>query len=226
MGDSMYINEKIKYVGVFDKKIDLFEGQYPVEGGISYNSYLILDEKVCVLDTVDKEFTDEWLANIKRELGERSVDYLIIHHMEPDHSANIINFINKYPDVTIVASSKAFTMMKNFFGNDFANQRIVVGEGDKLSLGYHELMFVTAPMVHWPEVIVTYDLTDKIIFSADAFGRFGALDSLEDWDNEARRYYIGIVGKYGAQVQSLLKKISKLDIKMICPLHGPILNNN
>ncbi len=226
MGDSMYINEKIKYVGVFDKKIDLFEGQYPVEDGISYNSYLILDEKVCVLDTVDKEFTSEWLANIEKELGERSVDYLIIHHMEPDHSANIINFINKYPNVTIVASSKAFTMMKNFFENDFVNQRIIVGEGDKLSLGHHELMFMTAPMVHWPEVIVTYDLTDKIIFSADAFGRFGALDSLEDWDNEARRYYIGIVGKYGAQVQSLLKKISKLDIKMICPLHGPILNNN
>ena len=226
MGDSMYINEKIKYVGVFDKKIDLFEGQYPVEDGISYNSYLILDEKVCVLDTVDKEFTSEWLANIEKELGERSVDYLIIHHMEPDHSANIINFINKYPNVTIVASSKAFTMMKNFFGNDFVNHRIVVGEGDKLSLGHHELMFMTAPMVHWPEVIVTYDLTDKIIFSADAFGRFGAIDSLEEWDNEARRYYIGIVGKYGAQVQSLLKKISKLDINMICPLHGPILNNN
>lgn len=226
MGDSMYINEKIKYVGVFDKKIDLFEGQYPVEDGISYNSYLILDEKVCVLDTVDKEFTSEWLANIEKELGERSVDYLIIHHMEPDHSANIINFINKYPNVTIVASSKAFTMMKNFFGIDFVNQRIIVGEGDKLTLGHHELMFMTAPMVHWPEVIVTYDLTDKIIFSADAFGRFGALDSLEEWDKEARRYYIGIVGKYGAQVQSLLKKISKLDINMICPLHGPILNNN
>ena len=226
MGDSMYINEKIKYVGVFDKKIDLFEGQYPVEDGISYNSYLILDEKVCVLDTVDKEFTSEWLANIEKELGERSVDYLIIHHMEPDHSANIINFINKYPNVTIVASSKAFTMMKNFFGNDFVNQRIIVGEGDKLSLGHHELMFMTAPMVHWPEVIVTYDLTDKIIFSADAFGRFGAIDSIEEWDNEARRYYIGIVGKYGAQVQSLLKKISKLDINMICPLHGPVLSNN
>ncbi len=222
----MNIRQRIKYVGVNDHKIDLFEGQYVVPNGISYNSYLVLDEKVCVFDTVDKEFTQEWLNNIETNLEGRSVDYLIVQHMEPDHSANIMNFISKYPNVKIVASLKAFQMMKNFFGTDFANQRIVVEEGSTLSLGYHNLVFVTAPMVHWPEVVVTYDTTDKILFSADAFGKFGALDVEEEWITEARRYFIGIVGKYGVQVQSLLKKASKLDIQMICPLHGPALDSN
>lgn len=222
----MNISKMIKYVGVNDRKIDLFEGQYKVPNGISYNSYLVLDEYVAVFDTVDKEFTSEWLNNIENCLNGRSVDYLIIQHMEPDHSANIMNFVSKYPKVKVVASSKAFEMMKNFFGNDFAESRIVVGQGSTLSLGYHQLVFVTAPMVHWPEVIMTYDKTDKILFSADAFGKFGALDVEEEWADEARRYYIGIVGKYGMQVQNLLKKASELDIENIYPLHGPCLTDN
>ena len=222
----MNITKTIKYIGVNDHKIDLFEGQYVVPNGISYNSYVILDEKVAVFDTVDQEFTNEWFSNLDKALEGRSVDYLIIQHMEPDHSANILNFIKKYPNTKVVASSKAFTMMKNFFGTDFPENQIVVGEGSTLNLGYHNLVFVAAPMVHWPEVVVTYDTTDKILFSADAFGKFGALDIEEDWADEARRYFIGIVGKYGVQVQSLLKKASKLDIAMICPLHGPVLKEN
>lgn len=222
----MYITEKIKYIGVNDHQVDLFEGQYVVENGMSYNSYVVLDEKVAVFDTVDQNFTNEWLYNLEKELNGRDVDYLIIQHMEPDHSANILNFVNKYPNTKIVASSKAITMMNNFFNFDFKDRSIVVGEGDTLSLGYHNLVFVTAPMVHWPEVIVTYDTTEKILFSADAFGKFGALDVEEEWTDEARRYFIGIVGKYGMQVQSLLKKASKLDIQTICPLHGPVLKEN
>ena len=204
----------------------MFEGQYVVKNGMSYNSYVILDEKVAVFDTVDQNFTDEWLNNLERELNGRSVDYLIVQHMEPDHSANIYNFVNKYPNAKVVTSAKALTMMNNFFDFDFKDKVIIVGEKDTLSLGYHNLVFVTAPMVHWPEVIVTYDTTEKILFSADAFGKFGALDIEEDWDDEARRYYIGIVGKYGMQVQTLLKKASALDIQMICPLHGPVLKEN
>ena len=222
----MIITNDIKYVGVNDRKIDLFEGQYSVPEGISYNSYVILDEKIAVMDTVDANFTHEWLDNIQSVVGSRKPDYLVIQHMEPDHSANIVNFINAYPDAKIVSSKKAFVMMKNFFGKDFAERQIVVGEGDKLSLGKHELTFVTAPMVHWPEVIVTYDSCDKVLFSADGFGKFGALDVEEDWACEARRYYIGIVGKYGAQVQSLLKKAATLDIEIICPLHGPALKED
>ena len=222
----MYITEKIKYIGVNDHQVDLFEGQYVVENGMSYNSYVVLDEKVAVFDTVDQNFTTQWLYNLEKELNGRDVDYLIIQHMEPDHSANILNFVNKYPNTKIVASSKAITMMNNFFNFDFKDRSIVVGEGDTLSLGYHNLVFVTAPMVHWPEVIVTYDTTEKILFSADAFGKFGALDVEEEWTDEARRYFIGIVGKYGMQVQSLLKKASKLDIQTICPLHGPVLKEN
>ena len=222
----MIITNDIRYVGVNDRKIDLFEGQYIVPEGISYNSYVIMDEKIAVMDTVDANFTHEWLDNIQSVVGARKPDYLVIQHMEPDHSANIVNFINAYPDARIVSSKKAFVMMKNFFGKDFAERQIVVGEGDKLSLGKHELTFVTAPMVHWPEVIVTYDSYDKVLFSADGFGKFGALDVEEDWACEARRYYIGIVGKYGAQVQALLKKAAALDIEIICPLHGPVLNEN
>ena len=222
----MNITNDIKYIGVNDHKIDLFEGQYTVPNGMSYNSYAIIDEKVAVMDTVDKNFTHEWLDNLASALGDRKPDYLIVQHMEPDHSANILNFMNIYTNAVIVSSSKAFTMMKNFFGTDFADRRIVVGEGDTLSLGQHNLTFVTAPMVHWPEVIVTYDSTDKVLFSADGFGKFGALDADEDWACEARRYYIGIVGKYGAQVQALLKKASALDIEIICPLHGPVLKEN
>ena len=222
----MSITNDIKYIGVNDHKIDLFEGQYTVPNGMAYNSYAIIDEKVAVMDTVDKNFTHEWLDNLASALGDRKPDYLIVQHMEPDHSANILNFMNIYTNAVIVSSSKAFTMMKNFFGTDFADRRIVVGEGDTLSLGQHNLTFVTAPMVHWPEVIVTYDSTDKVLFSADGFGKFGALDADEDWACEARRYYIGIVGKYGAQVQALLKKASKLDIEIICPLHGPVLKEN
>ena len=222
----MNITKDIKYIGVNDHKIDLFEGQYVVPNGISYNSYVIMDEKIAVMDTVDASFTHEWLDNLQNTLGERKPDYLVIQHMEPDHSANIYNFAKSYPDATIVSSAKAFAMMQNFFGTDFADRRIVVGEGDTLSLGKHVLTFVTAPMVHWPEVIVTYDSTDKVLFSADGFGKFGALDVEEDWACEARRYYIGIVGKYGAQVQALLKKASGLDIEKICPLHGPILTEN
>ena len=222
----MNITADIKYVGVNDHKIDLFEGQYVVENGMAYNSYVINDEKIAIFDTVDAHFTNEWLANVAEAIGERSPDYLIVQHMEPDHSANIAVFMEHYSSATIVASAKAFAMMKNFFGTDFADRRIVVGEGDKLSLGKHELTFVTAPMVHWPEVIMTYDSYDKVLFSADAFGKFGALDVEEDWACEARRYYIGIVGKYGAQVQAVLKKAAGLDIQKICPLHGPVLTEN
>ena len=222
----MTITNDIKYIGVNDHDIDLFEGQYDVPNGMAYNSYLILDEKVAVMDTVDARFGDEWLANIQAVLGDRAPDYLVVQHMEPDHSANIAVFLAKYPTATVVASDKAFVMMKQFFGSDYADRRIVVGEGSTLSLGKHTLTFVTAPMVHWPEVIVTYDATDKVLFSADGFGKFGALDRDEPWADEARRYYIGIVGKYGAQVQSLLKKASGLDIERICPLHGPVLKDN
>lgn len=222
----MTITNDIKYVGVNDRKIDLFEGQYVVPNGISYNSYVILDQKIAVMDTVDAAFTHEWLDNIQNVLGDKTPNYLIIQHMEPDHSANIVNFIKRYPNSTIVSSQKAFNMMKQFFGTDFTDNRIVVGEGDTLNLGSHNLTFVTAPMVHWPEVIVTYDSTDKVLFSADGFGKFGTPDTDEDWACEARRYYIGIVGKYGTQVQALLKKAATLDIKTICPLHGPVLNEN
>ncbi len=222
----MVITNDIKYIGVNDHKIDLFEGQYIVPNGISYNSYAIIDEKIAIMDTVDATFTHEWLDNIGNILDGRKPDFLVVQHMEPDHSANIMNFIKNYPDAKIVSSAKAFQMMKNFFGTDFAEKQIVVGEGDTLSLGKHTLTFVTAPMVHWPEVIVTYDSTDKVLFSADGFGKFGALDVEEDWACEARRYYIGIVGKYGAQVQNLLKKASGLQIEKICPLHGPVLSEN
>ena len=222
----MFITNDIKYIGVDDHRIDLFEGQYIVPNGISYNSYAIIDEKIAIMDTVDAAFTHEWLDNIQNTLGQRKPDYLVIQHMEPDHSANIVNFLKAYPDVTVVSSAKAFNMMINFFGNSFTDKRLVVGEGDTLSLGRHTLTFVTAPMVHWPEVIVTYDSLDKVLFSADGFGKFGALDVEEDWACEARRYYIGIVGKYGAQVQALLKKAATLDIQKICPLHGPVLEEN
>ncbi len=222
----MTVTKDIKYIGVNDHQIDLFEGQYDVPNGMAYNSYAIIDEKIAIMDTVDGAFSHEWLDNIQNVLGNRRPDYLIIQHMEPDHSANIMNFVKAYPDAKIVSSVKAFQMMKNFFGTDFAEKQVVVGEGDKLSLGKHELTFVTAPMVHWPEVIVTYDSTDKVLFSADGFGKFGALDVEEDWACEARRYYIGIVGKYGAQVQNLLKKAANLDIQIICPLHGPVLKEN
>ena len=222
----MYVSDDVKYIGVNDKIIDLFEGQYKVPSGMSYNSYVIIDEKIAVMDTVDALFTHEWLDNLDVALAGRTPDYLIVQHMEPDHSANIVSFVKAYPNTKIVASAKAFTMMNNFFGTDFSEKQIVVKENDTLSLGKHTLTFVTAPMVHWPEVIVTYDSYDKILFSADAFGKFGALDTDEPWADEARRYYIGIVGKYGAQVQSLLKKAAELDIKIICPLHGPVLKED
>ena len=222
----MTITNDIKYIGVNDHIVDLFEGQYIVPNGMSYNSYVILDEKVAVMDTVDKNFTHQWLDNLEKALEGRTPDYLIVQHMEPDHSANIANFLNVYPKTVVVASAKAFTMMGQFFGTEFTDRRMVVGEGDTLSLGRHELTFVTAPMVHWPEVIVTYDSCDKVLFSADAFGKFGALDVEEDWACEARRYYIGIVGKYGAQAQALLKKAAGLDISIICPLHGPVLTED
>ncbi|MBQ2840489.1 MAG: flavin reductase [Oscillospiraceae bacterium] len=222
----MFITSDIKYIGVNDREIDLFEGQYEVPNGISYNSYVIEDEKIAVFDTVDARFGHTWLDNIDRALDGKSPDYLIIQHMEPDHSANIVGFTKAYPDAKIVSSQKSFTMMKNFFGNDFSDRQIVVAEGDTLDLGRHKLSFVAAPMVHWPEVIVTYDSTDKVLFSADGFGKFGALDADEDWACEARRYYIGIVGKYGVQVQNLLKKAATLDIEKICPLHGPVLSEN
>ena len=222
----MKITPDIRYIGVNDHQVDLFEGQYVVPNGMSYNSYAILDDKIAIMDTVDVRFTHEWLDNIRDTLNGRTPDYLIVQHMEPDHSANILNFAKTYPNAIIVSSQKSFTMMKNFFGTDFADRRMVVGEGDTLSLGKHTLAFVTAPMVHWPEVIVTYDTTDKVLFSADGFGKFGALDVEEDWACEARRYYIGIVGKYGAQVQALLKKAATLDIRIICPLHGPVLTEN
>ncbi len=220
------ISEAIRYVGVNDRSIDLFEGQYIVPNGMAYNSYVILDDKIAVMDTVDAAFTHEWLDNLSEVLGSKKPDFLVIQHMEPDHSANIVNFLKTYPNATVVSSAKAFVMMKNFFGTDFADNRIVIAEGDTLSLGTHELHFVAAPMVHWPEVMVTYESFEKVLFSADGFGKFGALDADEDWACEARRYYIGIVGKYGAQVQALLKKASALDIKTICPLHGPILKEN
>ena len=222
----MKITNDILYIGVNDHDIDLFEGQYDVPNGMSYNSYVILDEKVAVMDTVDQNFGEAWLANLENALQGRTPDYLIVQHMEPDHSANIDNFLNTYPNATVVASKQAFVMMGQFFGTDYGNRRIIVGEGDTLCLGRHTLTFVTAPMVHWPEVIVTYDSADKVLFSADGFGKFGALDADEDWACEARRYYIGIVGKYGAQVQALLKKAAALDIATICPLHGPALTEN
>ncbi|MBQ3015126.1 MAG: flavin reductase [Clostridia bacterium] len=222
----MNITKDIKYIGVNDHKIDLFEGQYIVPNGMAYNSYAIIDEKIAIMDTVDAAFTHEWLDNIQNALGARKPDYLVVQHMEPDHSANIANFLAAYPDATVVSSAKAFVMMNNFFGTDYTDRRIVVGEGDVLDLGKHKLTFVTAPMVHWPEVIVTYDSTDKVLFSADGFGKFGALDVEEEWACEARRYYIGIVGKYGTQVQALLKKAAGLDISIICPLHGPVLTEN
>ena len=220
------ITKDIKYIGVNDHKIDLFEGQYIVPNGMAYNSYVITDEKIAVMDTVDAAFSDEWLSNLETALSGRLPDYLIVSHMEPDHSANIFKFAEKYPTAQIVASAKAFSMCKNFFGTEFLDRRIVVGEGDTLSLGQHTLSFITAPMVHWPEVIMTYDSFDKVLFSADAFGKFGALDEQEEWACEARRYYIGIVGKYGAQVQTVLKKASALEIQKICPLHGPVLEEN
>jgi len=223
---SITVTNDIKYIGVNDHQVDLFEGQYVVPNGMAYNSYAIMDEKIAIMDTVDKNFTHEWLDNIERTLGGRKPDYLVVQHMEPDHAANIANFMKVYPDATIVSSYKAFGMMQNFFGTDYADRRVVVGEGDTLTLGKHTLAFVTAPMVHWPEVIVTYDVLDKVLFAADGFGKFGALDVEEDWADEARRYYIGIVGKYGAQVQALLKKAATLDIQTICPLHGPILKEN
>ena len=222
----MIITNDIRYIGVNDHQVDLFEGQYVVPKGMSYNSYAILDEKIAIMDTVDKNFTHQWLDNIQKTLASRKPDYLIVQHMEPDHAANIANFMKVYPEATVVSSAKAFVMMKNFFNDDFVDRRIVVGEGDTLSLGKHTLAFVAAPMVHWPEVIVTYDVCDKVLFSADGFGKFGAYDADEPWADEARRYFIGIVGKYGAQVQALLKKAATLDIQMICPLHGPVLKEN
>ncbi len=222
----MHITNDIRYLGVNDHKVDLFEGQYVVPNGMAYNSYAIMDEKIAIMDTVDKNFADEWLDNIQNTLAGREPDYLVVQHMEPDHSANIANFLKVYPKATVVSSAKAFVMMQQFFGEDYADRRVVVGEGDTLSLGKHTLAFVTAPMVHWPEVIVTYDVYDKVLFSADGFGKFGALDAEEDWACEARRYFIGIVGKYGKQVQALLKKAATLDIQTICPLHGPVLTEN
>ena len=220
------ITNDIQYIGVQDHEIDLFEGQYVVPNGMSYNSYLIQDEKTAVMDTVDSRFVAQWLENINQTLAGKSPDYLVVHHMEPDHSSGIAAFAAAYPDATVVSSRMAFVMMKNYFGSDFADRRIVVTEGSTLSLGKHELTFVAAPMVHWPEVMVSYDKSDKVLFSADGFGKFGALDADEDWACEARRYYIGIVGKYGPQVQDLLKKAAALDISIICPLHGPVLKEN
>lgn len=222
----MKITNDIVYIGVNDHEIDLFEGQYVVPNGMSYNSYAILDDKIAVMDTVDAKFGKEWLENLSKALDGRNPDYLIVQHMEPDHSANIANFMAAFPEATIVSSAKAFAMMKAFFGTDWQERQIVVKEGDTLDLGHHVLTFVAAPMVHWPEVIVTYDSLDKVLFSADGFGKFGALDADEDWACEARRYYIGIVGKYGAPVQALLKKAAALDIAKICPLHGPVLDEN
>lgn len=223
----MQISENIFYVGVNDHNIDLFEGQYIVPNGMAYNSYVIMDEKIAIMDSVDKNFTDEWLNNIKTVIKDKTPDYLVVQHMEPDHSANIVNFLNEYPNAVVVSSDKAFKMMSNFFGTDYSERRIVVSEGSTLELGKHTLSFVAAPMVHWPEVIMTYDNIDKVLFSADGFGKFGALDvEEEDWACEARRYYFGIVGKYGVQVQNVLKKAADLDIQTICPLHGPVLKEN
>ncbi|MCD7837091.1 MAG: FprA family A-type flavoprotein [Lachnospiraceae bacterium] len=221
-----HITNDIKYIGVNDRDIDIFEGQYKVENGMAYNSYIIIDEKIAVMDSVDAHFTQEWLDNVSSSLCGRTPDYLVVQHMEPDHSANILNFVEKYPSVKLVASAKAFSIMKNFFGTDFSESRIIVSDGDTLNLGKHTLQFLSAPMVHWPEVIVTYDSYDKVLFSADGFGKFGTIDTNEDWACEARRYYFGIVGKYGLQVQALLKKADALDIDIICPLHGPVLNEN
>ena len=220
------ITSDMHYIGVNDPMIDLFEGMYPVKNGMAYNSYMILDEKIAIMDTVDAGFTIQWMQNIQDILGKRKPDYLIVQHMEPDHSANIKNFLEKYPDTIVVASAKAFIMMRNFFGRDLAQNRIEVGDGDMISLGKHKLHFVSALMVHWPEVIVTYDSTDQVLFSADAFGKFGTLDTKEEWLDEARRYYIGIVGKYGIPVQKLLGKLSNWEIRKICPLHGPVLSEN
>ncbi len=222
----MNVTSYIKYLGVNDRKIDLFEGMYKVENGMAYNSYAILDEKIAILDTVDQNFVDEWLSNIEKELNGSTPDFLIIQHMEPDHSSGITKFAEKYPSAVIVSSAKSFNMMKNYFGQDYEGKRVTVAENSTLSLGKHELKFITAPMVHWPEVIVTYDSYDKVLFSADAFGKFGTLDTDEDWACEARRYYFGIVGKYGVQVQALLKKVATLPVDCICPLHGPILSDN
>lgn len=222
----MKVTDTIKYVGVNDHQVDLFEGQYKVPNGMSYNSYVILDEKIAVMDTVDANFTHQWLDNIQQVLENRKPDYLIVQHMEPDHAANIANFLKAYPDTTVVATAKAFNMIDNFFELKLEGQKIEMGNGGTLSLGYHQLTFVFAPMVHWPEVMVTYDSTEKVLFSADGFGKFGALDVEEDWDDEARRYFIGIVGKYGTQVQSLLKVAATLDIRIICPLHGPVLSED
>ncbi len=222
----MTITNDIRYIGVNDHEIDLFEGQYVVPNGMAYNSYVIMDEKIAVMDTVDAHFGGEWLANLERELAGRTPDYLVVQHMEPDHSANIAVFAEKYPAAKIVASKQAFVMMKQFFGTDYPERQLVVAEKDTLELGKHTLNFIAAPMVHWPEVIMTYDSADKALFSADGFGKFGALDVDEDWDCEARRYYFGIVGKYGAQVQAVLKKAAALDIRIICPLHGPVLSEN
>lgn len=222
----MNVTDSVVYIGVNDRNIDLFEGQYVVPNGMSYNSYVIFDEKIAVMDSVDAKFTDEWLGNVKNALGGRKPDFLVVQHMEPDHSANIDNFLKAYPEAVVVSSKIAFEMMNRFFGTDYKDRRIVVGEGDVLNLGNRTLTFYTAPMVHWPEVIVTYDSKDKILFSADGFGKFGALDTDEDWACEARRYYIGIVGKYGVQVQALLKKAETLDIAKICPLHGPVLDGD
>ena len=220
------ISKDIKYIGVNDHEIDLFEGHYIVPNGIAYNSYIIEDEEIAVMDSVDAAFKEEWLSNIEKVLGDKQPSYLVVSHMEPDHSANIFEFANKYPDAKLVSSAQAFTMMNKFFGTDFADRRIVVKDGDSLCLGKHTLNFYTAPMVHWPEVVMSYESLDKVLFSADAFGKFGALDVEEDWACEARRYYIGIVGKYGAQVQAVLKKLSALEIETICPLHGPVLSEN
>ena len=222
----MQVTDSIRYVGVNDHQVDLFEGQYQVPNGMSYNSYVILDEKVAVMDTVDIHFGEEWMANVKAVLAGRTPDYLIVQHMEPDHSANISRFLEEYPQATVVATAKAFVMMKQFFGNDYADRRIVASEMSELSLGAHTLHFVMTPMVHWPEVMVTYESSEKVLFSADGFGKFGALDCDKPWDDEARRYYIGIVGKYGVQVQALLKKAAALDIAVICPLHGPVLTSD
>ena len=222
----MNITKDIKYVGVNDRQVDLFEGQYKVPNGMSYNSYVINDDKIAVMDTVDCAFIEEWLKNIKEYLGDKTPDYLVVHHMEPDHSAGIDAFAKAYPDTKIVSSAKAFVMMKNFMGTDYQGRQVVIKEGSTLELGSHTLTFVAAPMVHWPEVMVSYDSKDKVLFSADGFGKFGALDADEDWACEARRYYFGIVGKYGAQVQNLLKKAAALDISIICPLHGPVLSEN
>ena len=222
----MQITNDIHYIGVNDHDIDLFEGQYTVENGMAYNSYVIMDEKTAVMDTVDASFYEEWMQNIRQILGSRTPDYLVVQHMEPDHSANISAFLEAFPDTVIVSSAPAFNIMKQFFGTDYADRRQIVKEGDTLSLGIHTLQFIGAPMVHWPEVIVTYDQQDKVLFSADGFGKFGALDVEEDWACEARRYYFGIVGKFGMQVQNLLKKAAALDIQAICPLHGPVLKEN